>query len=60
MNELEVFRERFKNAKGKDLSRLMTEMERSFNIPMVNDEEYNNSNKEVIELYREISNSRDI
>ena len=30
----------------------MTMLENEFNIPMLNDEKYNNENKEVIELYK--------
>lgn len=40
------------------LANLMTQMENEFRIPALNDEEYNKENKEIIELYREISNAR--
>ena len=40
------------------LSSLMSKMEFDFQIPALNDEKYNQENKEVIELYREISNAR--
>lgn len=44
--------------KDESLSILMTEMENEFNIPGINDEDYNKCNKAVITLYREISNAR--
>jgi hypothetical protein len=43
---------------NKALSNIMTDMERDFNIPMVESEEYNSNNREVIELYRDIADSR--
>lgn len=49
-------------AKGKVnpkiLAGLMTEMERAFDIPLINNKDFNEKNKEVIELYRAISDSR--
>lgn len=42
----------------KKLAELMTEMEIRYEIPMINDENYNEKNPEVIELYRKISNAR--
>lgn len=41
-----------------DPTALMNEMERIFKIPALNDEAFNEDNKEVIELYRKISNLR--
>ena len=42
------------------LSKLMTKMEKEFDIPYLNNEKWNQDHKEVIELYRKISNSRKI
>lgn len=42
------------------LSKLMSEMEREFNIPMLNNEQFNRENIEVMELYWEISYARDL
>lgn len=42
------------------LSKLMSEMEREFNIPMLNNEQFNRENIEVMELYWDISYARDI
>lgn len=44
--------------KNYKLARLMTKMEEAYDIPVVNNEDWNTTNKEVIELYRIISNSR--
>lgn len=38
----------------------MIQMEIDFQIPLFNDENWNFKNKEVIELYRKISNSRSL
>lgn len=40
------------------LSRLMSKMEFDFQIPALNDEKFNEANREVISLYREIANAR--
>lgn len=40
------------------LSRLMTEMEELFSIPMLRDDEWESENRKVIALYRKISKSR--
>jgi len=37
---------------------LMIEMEGRFNIPLLKDEEYNQANQTVMELYLEVSNAR--
>ena len=55
---LKEFKQRFEN--GEDASELMTEMEKVFKIPYLSNEGYNEANREVIELYRLISESRDI
>lgn len=46
--------------RDRQLSKLMTQIEKSFKIPSINDERWNSHNKEVIELYRKISNSRSL
>lgn len=66
--ELEKFEERFEDItewsktseyrETERLSELMTEMERAFQIPLLNDEKYNKNNSEVILLYRRISEAR--
>lgn len=42
------------------LARLMAEMERELRIPMLRDEEFENKNKEIIRLYKEIANGRSL
>lgn len=42
------------------LSHLMTDMEREYSIPMLNNEQFNRENIEVMELYWDISVARDI
>ncbi|MGN7478058.1 hypothetical protein ACTHOQ_09385 [Solibacillus silvestris] len=42
------------------LSKLMSDMERNFSIPMLNNEVFNAANVEVVSLYREVSNARDL
>lgn len=44
--------------RDEQLARLMTEMERRFNIPILNDELYNWENPDIINLYRKISEAR--
>lgn len=46
--------------KGITPTKLMNEMERIFKIPCLNDEEFNADNADVIKLYREISDSREL
>lgn len=48
------------NQKNEALAVLMTDIEKAFNIPMINDENWNSKNKDIVELYREISEARDI
>lgn len=52
------FRKKYES--GYDPTQLMNEMEKVFKIPMVNDPLFNQDNEEVIRLYREIANSREI
>ena len=40
------------------LSELMTELEQVYNIPMLNNKDFNKNNKAIITLYQEISTSR--
>ena len=43
---------------GVKANQLLNELEDIFKIPLMNDEEFNQANTEVMELYREISDSR--
>lgn len=64
--ELEYYQNEFKKVQEEKnirkrnmyLSRLMSQMEFDYRIPGLNDEKYNAKNKDVIDLYREISNAR--
>jgi hypothetical protein len=58
MESLEQYQEKFKNTSKKDLHKLMTELEREFNIPMLNDEEFNKKHPRLMEFYKEISSKR--
>lgn len=40
------------------LANLMTDLELDYQIPMLNDEEFNKSNPYVIQLYRTVSEAR--
>lgn len=53
---LEKIRSEFK--KGINATQLMNDMERIFLIPALNNEKFNEDNPQVINLYREISDSR--
>lgn len=53
--ELNRFRELYLKNDRNNRSLYMSEMEKLFKIPALNDEEYNRSNKEVIELYRKFA-----
>jgi hypothetical protein len=46
--------------KAVKFSDLLTEMEGSYNVPMLRNQEWENQNKAVIALYRKISLSRAI
>ena len=56
MSKLDKYQKRL--ASGENAADIMNDMEKEFNIPMINDEEYNNKNADIIELYREVANSR--
>ncbi|MDR6120622.1 hypothetical protein QFZ87_000219 [Bacillus sp. SLBN-46] len=47
-----------KNQKAVRLAQLMTMMEQTFRIPMLKNSEWEEKNKEIIDLYRKISFSR--
>lgn len=49
-----------KEEKDRAYAKLMTEMEKSFRIPALRDEEWEKENKAVIALYRKISMSREM
>lgn len=62
---LQPYQEEFNRANGLSeprrthvLSGIMTDMEQTFRIPMLNNEQYNQANSEVIALYKEISLAR--
>lgn len=40
------------------LSNLMSDLEQAYGIPIINNEEFNNRNPHVIQLYRTISDAR--
>lgn len=48
------------NRKAVKLADLMTELERTFKIPMIRNEAWEKENKAVIALYRKISLSREL
>lgn len=58
MGRLDEYQKRF--ASGERAANIMTDMEYEFSIPLLNDNDYNEKNADVIELYREIGNSRDL
>lgn len=55
---LEHIRAQFEQ--GTNPTYLMNEMERVFKVPALNDPVFNEENEEVIKLYREIGDSRDL
>lgn len=66
--KLNRFKDRYENIvewsrtsderKAQLLALLMTEMEKAFKIPLMNNESYNKANPEIINLYRTISAAR--
>jgi len=66
MNKIQKYRDQFlmikkcKNVKTKniELRDLLNSMEEDFEIPAMNDEDFNKDNPVVIELYREIGDER--
>lgn len=65
-NKIQKYRDKYlsilKNSSGwlknVNLSNLMTLMEIEFNIPALNDLEYNKSHPVVMALYKDVSNAR--
>lgn len=53
--ELNRFRELYLQGNKGNRGVYMSDMEKTFNIPWLNDEEYNRNNREVIELYRKFA-----
>lgn len=56
--QLELKRIRKQFEQGANPTELMNDMEWVFKIPALNDPAFNEKNEEVINLYREISDSR--
>lgn len=46
--------------KDKRLANLMTDLEQAYDIPILNDEEYSRKNPFVVQLYRAVSEARNI
>ena len=46
--------------RDKRLAQLMTDLEQAYDIPILNDEEYNRENQFVVQLYRAVSEARNI
>ena len=46
--------------KDKRLAQLMTDLEQAYNIPILNNEDYNRENPFVVQLYRAVSEARSI
>lgn len=46
--------------RDKRLAQLMTDLERAYSIPALNDEEYNRKNPFVIQLYKAVAEARNI
>ena len=46
--------------KDKRLAQLMSDLEQAYGIPILNDEEYNRENPFVVQLYRAVSEARNI
>lgn len=53
--ELNRFKELYLQGNKNNRGLYMSDMEKIFKIPILNDEEYNRKNKEVIELYRKFA-----
>lgn len=54
------FNEIMKSDKFKDarLANLMTDLEKAYDIPMVNNDEFNKANPHVMQLYSSVSDAR--
>lgn len=55
-----IFSAATEDRKARNLAELMTEMERTFKIPALRNEEWESKNRSVIALYRKISISREL
>jgi len=53
---LDIYRKRFENKE--EPTKLMNELEKVYNIPLMLDLEFNKNNIELMKLYIEISESR--
>lgn len=53
-----MFSDESREEKDRQLARLMSELERQYNIPIVRDPEWEKKNKAVVSLYRKVSLSR--
>lgn len=58
--ETEVARLVLDEAPVEEFSKLMTDMEKEFQIPLLNNLEWNEKNKDIIHFYRLISNHREL
>lgn len=63
--EMRIWTERFnqilggaQTLKDKRLAQLMTDLEQAYNIPILNNEDYNRENPFVYQLYRAVSEAR--
>lgn len=57
-SDLERIRQQF--IAGHNPTELMNQLERTYHIPLLNNESWNQEHPEIIELYREISDSREL
>ncbi|MGE6896675.1 hypothetical protein [Priestia flexa] len=64
---LELYKQRYEDIIHSDLTdrqkdlkliQLMMDMESAFSIPMIKNEAWNERNKDVIQLFQQVSNSR--
>lgn len=67
--DLSAFNQMYKHAlqanlnstqKDRELARIMTLMEQTYNIPMIRNAKWETENKEIIDLYYKISLSRNL
>lgn len=59
-HEVQVVKSILNEAPFEEFSELMTKMEKDFDIPLLNDPEWNEKNKDIIHLYRLISDYREL
>ena len=67
MSELNEYRKQFYKIDAMEepqrslrLGQLMTELEKCYSIPMLSSQTFNKDNKAVMQLYKEVSSSRNI